>query len=69
MVKSEKESARQTSGGKASDRDGRWGHSKRSSWIREGEIHLARGKIGLFLSLWEKVKYLMTDSTKLRVYF
>ena len=28
MVKSEKESARQTSGGKASDRDGRWGHSK-----------------------------------------
>ena len=28
MVKSEKESARQTSGGKASGGDRRWGHSK-----------------------------------------
>lgn len=45
--------------------DGRWGHSKRLRGVREGEIHLARGKIDLFLSLWEKVKYLITDSTKL----
>ena len=33
--------------------------------MKGSEIHLARGKIGLFLSLWDKVKYLITDFTKL----